>query len=118
MRFLLCFLACQLVNRGEKPFYEITGDQTKHVSPEDVAKLIFHKMKGNNMADSHNYLPLSFNRLSFHYFNRPFGPQGGSWFHVFVVSPETAQSALGSDVNEAVITVPFEFAQAQKSALR
>ncbi|XP_067110721.1 heat shock 70 kDa protein 14 [Osmerus mordax] len=67
---------CPLVNRGEKPFYEITGDQTKHVSPEDVAKLIFHKMK------------------------------------------ETAQSALGSDVNEAVITVPFEFAQAQKSALR
>ncbi|KAK5876777.1 hypothetical protein CesoFtcFv8_026098 [Champsocephalus esox] len=31
---------------------------------------------------------------------------------------ETAQSALGSDVNEAVITVPFEFAHAQKRALR
>ncbi|CAL8323159.1 unnamed protein product [Lota lota] len=31
---------------------------------------------------------------------------------------ETAQSALGSDVSDAVITVPFEFTQAQKTALR
>ncbi|XP_069012496.1 heat shock 70 kDa protein 14 [Embiotoca jacksoni] len=31
---------------------------------------------------------------------------------------ETAQSALGSDVSAAVITVPFEFAHAQKRALR
>lgn len=31
---------------------------------------------------------------------------------------ETAQSALGSDVKEAVITVPFEFADDQKRALR
>ncbi|KAK0154411.1 Heat shock protein 14 [Merluccius polli] len=31
---------------------------------------------------------------------------------------ETAQSALGSDVTDAVITVPFEFTQAQKTALR
>ncbi|XP_052362737.1 heat shock 70 kDa protein 14-like [Oncorhynchus keta] len=31
---------------------------------------------------------------------------------------ETAQSALGADVTEAVITVPFEFAHAQKAALR
>ncbi|CAB1346344.1 unnamed protein product [Coregonus sp. 'balchen'] len=30
----------------------------------------------------------------------------------------TAQSALGADVTEAVITVPFEFAHAQKVALR
>ncbi|KAM3859295.1 heat shock 70 kDa protein 14 [Diretmus argenteus] len=68
---------CPVVNRGDKPRYEITaGEQTKYVAPEDTAKLIFHKMK------------------------------------------ETAQSALGSDVTEAVITVPFEFAQAQKSALR
>ncbi|XP_071782531.1 heat shock 70 kDa protein 14 [Centroberyx gerrardi] len=68
---------CPVANRGEKPHYEITaGEQTKYVAPEDVAKLIFHKMK------------------------------------------ETAQSALGSDVTEAVITVPFEFAHAQKSALR
>jgi len=66
-----------VVNKAEKPHYEITaGEQTKYVVPEDVAKLIFHKMK------------------------------------------ETAQSALGSEVTEAVITVPFEFAQAQKNALR
>ncbi|KAM4615136.1 heat shock 70 kDa protein 14 isoform 2-T2 [Polymixia lowei] len=31
---------------------------------------------------------------------------------------ETAQSALDSDVTDAVITVPFEFTQGQKSALR
>ncbi|KAJ3612562.1 hypothetical protein NHX12_020833 [Muraenolepis orangiensis] len=31
---------------------------------------------------------------------------------------ETAQSALASDVTDAVITVPFEFTQAQKTALR
>uniref|UniRef100_A0A667YHR7 Heat shock protein 14 n=1 Tax=Myripristis murdjan TaxID=586833 RepID=A0A667YHR7_9TELE len=68
---------CPVVDRGEKPHYEITaGEQTKYVAPEDVAKLIFQKMK------------------------------------------ETAQSALGSDVTDAVITVPFEFAQAQKGALR
>uniref|UniRef100_A0AAQ4NRD5 Heat shock 70 kDa protein 14 n=1 Tax=Gasterosteus aculeatus aculeatus TaxID=481459 RepID=A0AAQ4NRD5_GASAC len=67
----------QVVNRQEKPYYEITaGDHPEYVAPEDVAKLIFHKMK------------------------------------------ETAQSALGSDVTEAVITVPFEFAHAQKRALR
>ncbi|XP_023265530.1 heat shock 70 kDa protein 14 [Seriola lalandi dorsalis] len=68
---------CQVVNKAEKPYYEITaGDHPEYVAPEDVAKLIFHKMK------------------------------------------ETAQSALGSDVTEAVITVPFEFAHAQKRALR
>uniref|UniRef100_A0A8C4GL96 Heat shock 70 kDa protein 14 n=1 Tax=Dicentrarchus labrax TaxID=13489 RepID=A0A8C4GL96_DICLA len=68
---------CQVVNRDEKPYYEITaGDHAEYVAPEDSAKLIFHKMK------------------------------------------ETAQSALGSDVTEAVITVPFEFGHAQKHALR
>lgn len=68
---------CQVVNRGEKPHYEITaGDHPTFVAPGDVAKLILHKMK------------------------------------------ETAQSALGSDVTDAVITVPFEFAHAQKRALR
>uniref|UniRef100_A0A671WHU4 Heat shock protein 14 n=1 Tax=Sparus aurata TaxID=8175 RepID=A0A671WHU4_SPAAU len=68
---------CQVVNREEKPYYEITvGEHPEYVAPEDAAKLIFHKMK------------------------------------------ETAQSALGSDVTEAVITVPFEFAHAQKQALR
>uniref|UniRef100_A0A665W913 Heat shock 70 kDa protein 14 n=1 Tax=Echeneis naucrates TaxID=173247 RepID=A0A665W913_ECHNA len=67
----------QVVNKAEKPYYEITaGDHPQYVAPEDVAKLVFHKMK------------------------------------------ETAQSALGSDVTEAVITVPFEFAHAQKHALR
>ncbi|XP_030006572.1 heat shock 70 kDa protein 14 [Sphaeramia orbicularis] len=68
---------CQVVNRGDKPYYEIkVGDHTENIAPEDVAKLIFHKMK------------------------------------------ETAQSALDSDVTDAVITVPFEFAHAQKNALR
>nr|XP_020457112.1 heat shock 70 kDa protein 14 isoform X1 [Monopterus albus] len=68
---------CQVVSREEKPYYEITaGEQSEYVAPEEVAKLIFHKMK------------------------------------------ETAQSALGSDVTDAVITVPFEFAHAQKRALR
>uniref|UniRef100_A0AAZ3NP25 Heat shock 70 kDa protein 14 n=1 Tax=Oncorhynchus tshawytscha TaxID=74940 RepID=A0AAZ3NP25_ONCTS len=66
----------QVVNKGEKPVYEMTGEMTRHVAPQDVAKLILHKMK------------------------------------------ETAQSALGADVTEAVITVPFEFAHAQKAALR
>uniref|UniRef100_A0A8D3DJK1 Heat shock 70 kDa protein 14 n=1 Tax=Scophthalmus maximus TaxID=52904 RepID=A0A8D3DJK1_SCOMX len=66
-----------LGRRGEKPYYEITaGDRPEYVSPSDVAKLVFHKLK------------------------------------------ETAQSALGSDVADAVITVPFEFAHAQKRALR
>ncbi|MBN3296807.1 HSP7E protein, partial [Amia calva] len=70
-------LPLQVVNKDDKPKYEIdTGDSTKLVSPDDVAKLIFKKMK------------------------------------------ETAQSALGSDVNDAVITVPFEFGEAQKNALR
>ncbi|XP_029016937.1 heat shock 70 kDa protein 14 isoform X3 [Betta splendens] len=68
---------CQVVDKQQKPYYEITvGEYPQYVSPEDVAKLILHKMK------------------------------------------ETAQSALGSDVTDAVITVPFEFAQAQKRALR
>ncbi|XP_029317940.1 heat shock 70 kDa protein 14 [Cottoperca gobio] len=67
----------QVVNKQEKLKYELTvGEHSEYVAPEDVAKLIFHKMK------------------------------------------ETAQSALGSDVTEAVITVPFEFAHAQKRALR
>ncbi|XP_040004525.1 heat shock 70 kDa protein 14 [Xiphias gladius] len=68
---------CRVVSRDEKPYYEITaGEHPEYIAPEDVAKLVFHKMK------------------------------------------ETAQSALGSDVTEAVITVPFEFAHAQKRALR
>ncbi|XP_041833489.1 heat shock 70 kDa protein 14 [Melanotaenia boesemani] len=68
---------CQVVNREEKPYYEITaGENPEYVAPEDVAKLIFNKMK------------------------------------------ETAQSALGSDVTESVITVPFEFERAQRRALR
>lgn len=68
---------CQVVNKGEKPFYKIQlEERTEHIPPQEVAKLVFHKMK------------------------------------------ETAQSALGSDVKEAVITVPFEFAHAQKRALR
>ncbi|XP_076861340.1 heat shock 70 kDa protein 14 [Brachyhypopomus gauderio] len=68
---------CLVVNKGDRPMYELNiDDTTKYVSPEEVAKLIFHKMK------------------------------------------ETAQSALGSDVKDAVITVPFEFGEMQKNALR
>ncbi|XP_077120747.1 heat shock 70 kDa protein 14 isoform X1 [Ranitomeya variabilis] len=67
---------CSVVEKGGKLRYEIdTGDIVKLVSPEDVAKLIFSKMK------------------------------------------ETAQSALGSDVNDVVITVPFDFGENQKKAL-
>uniref|UniRef100_A0A672NRH6 Heat shock 70 kDa protein 14 n=1 Tax=Sinocyclocheilus grahami TaxID=75366 RepID=A0A672NRH6_SINGR len=68
---------CIVVNKSDLPRYEIdTGETTKYVSPEDVAKLIFYNLK------------------------------------------ETAQSALGSDVKDAVITVPFEFGEMQKNALR
>ncbi|XP_066523664.1 heat shock 70 kDa protein 14 [Hoplias malabaricus] len=68
---------CTIVNKGGEPRYELDLEETeKYVSPEEVAKLIFHKMK------------------------------------------ETAQSALGSDVKDAVITVPFEFGEMQKNALR
>ncbi|XP_076153454.1 heat shock 70 kDa protein 14 [Alosa pseudoharengus] len=68
---------CPVVNKGGMPKYEIdTGETTKFVSPDEVAKLVFQKIK------------------------------------------ETAQSALGSDVADAVITVPFEFGENQKNALR
>ncbi|XP_033888541.3 heat shock 70 kDa protein 14-B-like [Acipenser ruthenus] len=68
---------CSVIDKDQKPRYEIdTGEDTKLVPPEEVAKLIFSKMK------------------------------------------ETAQSALGSDVTDAVITVPFEFGEKQKNALR
>ncbi|XP_053262074.1 heat shock 70 kDa protein 14 isoform X2 [Podarcis raffonei] len=63
---------CTVIEKNGKLNYEIDG---KLVSPEDVAKLIFSKMK------------------------------------------ETAQSALGSDVNDTVITVPFDFGDKQKNAL-
>ncbi|KAF7246626.1 Heat shock 70 kDa protein 14 [Varanus komodoensis] len=63
---------CSVIEKNGKLNYEIDG---KHISPEDVAKLIFSKMK------------------------------------------ETAQSALGSDVNDTVITVPFDFGEYQKNAL-
>lgn len=40
----------QVVNKGDLPRYEIdTGETTKHVSPEEVAKLVFHKMKGKDV---------------------------------------------------------------------
>lgn len=34
------------------------------------------------------------------------------------VLSETAQSALGSNVTEVVVAVPFDFAPAQKKAMR
>ncbi|KAG5845799.1 heat shock 70 kDa protein 14 [Anguilla rostrata] len=68
---------CTVINKDNKPKYEIdTGEVTKIISPDEVAKLVFHKIK------------------------------------------ETAQSALGSDITDAVITVPFEFGEIQKNALR
>ena len=44
----LGFSHSQVVNKGDLPKYEIdTGETTKYVSPDEVAKLVFHKMKGN-----------------------------------------------------------------------
>ncbi|EPY75807.1 hypothetical protein CB1_001561007 [Camelus ferus] len=65
-----------VIEKNGKLRYEIdTGGETKFVNPEDVARLIFSKMK------------------------------------------ETAHSVLGSDANDVVITVPFDFGEKQKSAL-
>lgn len=67
---------CSVTEKNGKLRYEIdTGEETKFVNPEDVARLIFSKMK------------------------------------------ETAHSVLGSDANDVVITVPFDFGEKQKSAL-
>nr|KAF6431371.1 heat shock protein family A (Hsp70) member 14 [Rousettus aegyptiacus] len=67
---------CLVTEKNGKLRYEIdTGEETKFVNPEDVARLIFSKMK------------------------------------------ETAHSVLGSDANDAVITVPFDFGEKQKNAL-
>ncbi|XP_040611423.1 heat shock 70 kDa protein 14 isoform X1 [Mesocricetus auratus] len=67
---------CSVIDKNGKLRYEIdTGEETKLVNPEDVARLIFSKMK------------------------------------------ETAHSVLGSDANDVVITVPFDFGEKQKSAL-
>lgn len=67
---------CLVIEKNGKLLYEIdTGEEKKFVSPEDVARLIFSKMK------------------------------------------ETAHSVLGSDANDVVITVPFDFGEKQKSAL-
>ncbi|NWI72401.1 HSP7E protein, partial [Dryoscopus gambensis] len=63
---------CSIIEKNGKLQYEIDN---KLINPEDVAKLIFSKMK------------------------------------------ETAQSALGSDVNDVVVTVPFDFGENQKNAL-
>ncbi|NWZ97950.1 HSP7E protein, partial [Nesospiza acunhae] len=63
---------CSIIEKNGKLQYEIDN---KLINPEDVAKLIFSKMK------------------------------------------ETAQSALGSDVNDVVVTVPFDFGESQKNAL-
>uniref|UniRef100_A0A8D0H533 Heat shock protein family A (Hsp70) member 14 n=1 Tax=Sphenodon punctatus TaxID=8508 RepID=A0A8D0H533_SPHPU len=63
---------CLVIEKNGKFQYEIDN---KLVSPEEVAKLIFSKMK------------------------------------------ETAQSALGSDINDVVVTVPFDFGENQKNAL-
>ncbi|XP_036163187.1 heat shock 70 kDa protein 14 isoform X3 [Myotis myotis] len=67
---------CLVIEKNGKLRYKIdTGEETKFVNPEDVARLIFSKMK------------------------------------------ETAHSVLGSDANDVVITVPFDFGEKQKNAL-
>ncbi|EPQ15555.1 Heat shock 70 kDa protein 14 [Myotis brandtii] len=67
---------CLAIEKNGKLRYKIdTGEETKFVNPEDVARLIFSKMK------------------------------------------ETAHSVLGSDANDVVITVPFDFGEKQKNAL-
>ncbi|XP_052012479.1 heat shock 70 kDa protein 14 isoform X2 [Apodemus sylvaticus] len=67
---------CLVTEKNGKLRYEIdTGEETKLVNPEDVARRIFSKMR------------------------------------------ETAHSVLGSDVNDVVVTVPFDFGEKQKSAL-
>ncbi|XP_062066476.1 heat shock 70 kDa protein 14 [Lepus europaeus] len=67
---------CLVTEKNGKLRYEIdTGEETKFVNPEDVARLIFSKMK------------------------------------------ETAHSVLGSDANDVVVTVPFDFGEKQKKAL-
>ncbi|KAB0397598.1 hypothetical protein E2I00_005495, partial [Balaenoptera physalus] len=69
-------LATAVIEKNGKLRYEIdTGEEKKFVSPEDVARLIFSKMK------------------------------------------ETAHFFLGSDANDVVITVPFDFGEKQKNAL-
>uniref|UniRef100_A0A4W3H4V7 Heat shock protein 14 n=1 Tax=Callorhinchus milii TaxID=7868 RepID=A0A4W3H4V7_CALMI len=68
---------CSVSTTDGKPRYEIdTGEDLKTITPEEVTKLIFEKMK------------------------------------------ETAHSALGSDVNDVVITVPLDFGKNQKNVLR
>uniref|UniRef100_A0A4W3GMG7 Heat shock protein 14 n=1 Tax=Callorhinchus milii TaxID=7868 RepID=A0A4W3GMG7_CALMI len=68
---------CSVIDKDGKPRYEIdTGEDLKTITPEEVTKLIFEKMK------------------------------------------ETAHSALGSDVNDVVITVPLDFGKNQKNVLR
>lgn len=94
-----------MISREERPFYEITtGDRVKYVAPEDAAKLIFKKMRGR-----------FWETLTLKKKKKKKVEIGGL---KKVVLTETAQSALGSSVTEVVVTVPFEFAPAQKKALR
>lgn len=91
----------QVVNRQGKPYYEIhAGEKPEFVAPADVSKAILLKMKGKKLTD----------------ILLPHWAKAG----VLIISffTETAQSALGSDVNDAVFTVPFEFSHSQEQALR
>lgn len=72
----------------------------KYIAPEDAAKLIFKKMRGRFRKRQKKKKKVEICELK------------------KVVLTETAQSALGSNVTEVVVTVPFEFAPAQKKALR
>lgn len=74
----------------------------EYAAPEDAAKLIFRKMRGGGFGRRANTQNKS---------GRVCELREAVW-------AETAQSALGSNVTEAVVAVPFEFAPAQKKALR
>lgn len=91
----------QVVNRQGNPYYEIqAGEKPDYVAPVDAAKAILLKMKGKSLTD----------------FLNPHCANSGELMISFFT--ETAQSALGSDVIDAVFTVPFDFSHSQEQALR
>ncbi|XP_029681129.1 heat shock 70 kDa protein 14 [Takifugu rubripes] len=59
---------CPVINREERPFYEITtGEHIKYVAPEDAAKVIFKKMRetaqsalGSNVTEVVVAVPVEF----------------------------------------------------------
>lgn len=91
----------QVVNRQGNPYYEIqAGEKPEYVAPVDAAKAILLNMKGKRLTDIVNPHWVDTGELMISLFT------------------ETAQSALGSDVTDAVFTVPFDFSNSQEQALR